>query len=289
MFHRLEFCWVSTFFSLPDYLGIPSYDYSGFPLLYRKSANLEGRGREVGRLDGGEQDRGSEKRAGRQSKAGNVNLYEKELVRKERKGGDNHEQKNVFRKQSRWENTRQKVRLEESVKKPKGGKLWKNEDHTKEKRKWTKGNVEKAEQRWHGQGGRDKGKVLTRKSLKNKNGKQRRGGKNGGRQRKNKKLSGGGKRIQSKFFQRLKVGSGKEVATVHTTQDGRKVKSCINFICLEKLNFQVSIEFRGKTYTLSLSQMRKLVDGADKGVKIAVKQKKADRSKNKIVVPRVPI
>ena len=115
--------------------------------------------------------------------------------------------------------------------KAKEGKLWKNEDHTKEKRKWTKGNVEKAEQRWHGQGGREKGKVLTKKSLKNKNGKQRRGGKKGGRQR-NGKVSGGSERIRSKFFQRLKVGSGKEVATVHTTQDGRKVKSCINFICL---------------------------------------------------------
>ena len=42
----------------------------------------------------------------------------------------------------------------------------------------------------------------------------------------------GGKRIPSKFFQRLKVGSGKEVATVHTTEDGRKVKlasSCFAF------------------------------------------------------------
>ena len=54
--------------------------------------------------------------------------------------------------------------------------------------------------------------------------------------------------------------------------------------------FQVSIEFRGKTYTLSLNQMRKLVEGADKGVvKIAAKQKKVDRSKKKRVLPHVPI
>ena len=56
----------------------------------------------------------------------------------------------------------------------------------------------------------------------------------------------------------------------------------------------MSIEFRGKTYTLSLSQMRKLVEGANKGgafkgVKMAAEQKKADISKNKVVLPRVPI
>ena len=55
--------------------------------------------------------------------------------------------------------------------------------------------------------------------------------------------------------------------------------------------FQVSIKFRGKTYTLSLSQMRKMVEGADKGgalkgADIAVKQRKA---RSRIVLPRVPM
>ena len=197
------------------------------------------------------QDGGSKKKQG---KEGNVELYGKELVRKERKGGDNHKKrKNVFREKPWGKKMRQKVIFEESLR-PKSGEQLKNVEHAKSKssgtnkRRWAKGRnsiVEKKKQQMkmkmemkmgnlHGKGGREKGKVWTQKKIrKNK----KRGGKKGGRKRnEGENLRTGRKRIPSKFFQRLKVGSGKEVATVHTTQDGRKVKSCINFfLCLEKL------------------------------------------------------
>ena len=240
-------------FSLPDYLAIPSYDYPGFPLLYRKSANLHDRGREVRRERGREgeeklsQDKGSESKAGRQSKEGNVNLYGKELARKERKGADNQEKKKNIKSKKPWgKNMRQEVRFEKSQK---GGKQSKYQDHTKEmmganKRKWTKGknpNGEHQRRGLHEKDGRKRGKVLLQKSRKrNKKGEQKRGGKKGARTKYERgspsagdegfpysKISaaGGGERIPSKFFQRVKVGSGKEVATVHATQNGRKVKS----------------------------------------------------------------
>ena len=147
-------------------------------------------------------------------------------MRKERKGGENSEKQKLFRKEGRGKNMNPKVRLEERLK-PKEGKQSKNENHTKKKKKWTKGrkpNVGSAEQKkmgWYGKHGNEKGKVLMQRSQKNKNGEEKRGEKKGGRKRN----EGGNlsKRIPSKFFQRVTVGSSKEVATVHATQEGRKV------------------------------------------------------------------
>ena len=193
------------------------------------------------------EDRGNENKAGRQSKEGDVKLYRKEIVRKERKDAENHEKKKKMSRKKLWgKNARQKVRFEESQK-PKEGKQSINPDHTKEinTRRGTNGKAKQWRRGWHGKGGREKEKVL--KSGKNKNREQRRGGKKGARKRyeggnlsegdegiPDGKISGG-KRIPSKFFQRLKVGPGKEVATVHATENGRKVKCCINFLlCLQK-------------------------------------------------------
>ena len=184
--------------------------------------------------------RGSENKAGRQSKERNVNLPGKELTRKERKGAGNHEKKKkISRKKPRGKNLRQKDRFEESQK-PKGGKQAKNLDMNK--RRGANGKAKQWRKGWHGKGGREKGKGLKRG--KNKNREQKRGGKKGARKRYERgnlsagkegvpdgKISGG-KRIPSKFFQRLKVGPGKEVATVHATENGRKVKtasSCCAF------------------------------------------------------------
>ena len=108
-------------------------------------------------------------------------------------------------------------------------------------------------------------------------------------------LGEGGGRIPSKFIQQLKVGSGKEVATVHAAENGRKVshRSISSPFALKK-QFQVAIEFRGKTYTLSLSQIKKMVDGADKEgtlkkIKRTTKWKTTGRSKNKNKLHRVPM
>ena len=76
---------------------------------------------------------------------------------------------------------------------------------------------------------------------------------------------------------------------MHAAQDGRKVKSFIRFLYLEQLLAGVD-RVSGKDVHTQPQPDEEAGGGCgQKGVEIAAKQKKAESSKTKIVLPRVPV
>ena len=133
---------ILSFFS--DYLAFTPYDYSGFPLLYRKPANLHGREQGLVREGGNEgEDKeikiGQEdKKSGRQSKEKNMNTHEREHVREGKKdtvvspeNGRKHKAKEKL-----WRKSKISSKKAESHKKKK--RIRNNKDERRGKRERTR-------------------------------------------------------------------------------------------------------------------------------------------------------